>query len=697
MNWLHYLAEANLYLIIFYLTYQLLLARETYSQLNRIYLLFSCVAAFVLPMLQLGILKPAEPITVNQTYPVELFYPELNQVAANHITPRVEEYHLTWQDYLIYAYAIGCAILLLALLVKLFVLVRTIRHAKREQRGQYKLIYLSESDVAFSIFNYLFIGTDAVGENTIIRHELVHIHQKHSLDILFVELLKIVNWFNPFIYLLQNSLKTIHEYIADEHTAAYENDTLGYATFLVNNAYGAGGSSITHSFFNYNLLKKRIIMLNQQRSGTSARLKYLITAPVFAGLLCASTLAFSKDYGWIDLDPANVSTRMEMLPALPSASVVRPQDKFVPPPPPMGTADGYNSLSYHLYKTISYRPAKTDKGGMVLINFSVNGSHKITDAKINKSAGKMLDALALNALNTYKLTVNDKVGKNYIARFYFYTTDYSIFNNKVWSDEYKLDLLVTGKPHTYPTTAKGYDYQLYDIYSDDGHKGKFTQHINKVVIFEKNGEAREFTPKSDLRVLRETYGFDWPNNTDQVKFPPPIITPNKKIIDKNKNEDAPADAPVVQKQSTSPIPDTIHLALLNDFVQELARNIKYPAIVRSSNVTGKVFAVFSVDDNGNLQYLKIVRSISNSASEEVFRVIKTSSVIKKMPGNWVVPVNFTLNDEYGTATALSTSLPASELEKKTFEYNPNNITPSDDNQKMLNEIVIRGYVKRAKN
>jgi beta-lactamase regulating signal transducer with metallopeptidase domain len=132
---------------------------------------------------------------------------------------------------------------------------------------------------------------------------LVHIRQKHSLGIVFIEVIKIINWFNPIIYLLQISLKTVHEYIADKQTAAQEKDVLSYSSFLVDNAYGLNGRSITHSFFNFNLLKKRIIMLNQQRSGNLARLKYRAAVPICAGMLCASTLAFSKNYAFIDLAP----------------------------------------------------------------------------------------------------------------------------------------------------------------------------------------------------------------------------------------------------------------------------------------------------------------------------------------------------------------------------------------------------------
>ena len=748
MNWLHYLAEANLYLAVFYLAYRLLLAKETYNQFNRIYLLFSCVAAFALPVLQMGALKPVETATIAPSYSTELVYPiETSMTPIINASPTIVEHHLTWQDYLIYAYAAGCTLLLLALLVKLFVLARMIRDAKREQQDKYKLIYLPQSDVAFSFFNYLFIGTDAMGAKTIIRHELVHIRQRHSLDILFVELLKIINWFNPFIYLLQNSLKTIHEYIADEQTAAHESDTIAYATFLVNNAYGAGGSSITHSFFNYNLLKKRIIMLNQKRSGSSARLKYLIAAPICAGLLCVSTLAFSKDYGWVDLDPAKAESVVTNTLYAPAVSPAHANEKL-PPPPPMLTANGYSALSYHLYKNINYHPSKADKGGVVLINFSVTSDHKVIDTKISKSAGKTLDALALNAFNTYKLPVNDKAGKNYIARFYFYTTDYSIFNDKfkdkLFRANYKLDVLLTNQPHIYRKTGKGYEYQLYDGYSEDGKNGKPAYFVNKVVIFEKNGEAKTFKPGMvDAKMLKNKYGYSWPKEM-VFKFPPPIIKrdtkvtfpvpasaaqgniPQKLIVVNGKiyypkpgeivAADSMLDVPAntdwaIKKwgnkakngvkifKNTIAQPDSTNLQLYEQFGKELEDHIKYPAIARTNYITGRVIAQFEISNDGELRFLRIVRSPSNSISQEVFNAIKSTGSLKKMPGTWTILVNFTLDiiNEGGTGVPKPT-IPASEFEKKTFEYTNNSVTPSGAKYtKVLNEIVIRGYVKLKKN
>jgi len=299
MNWLQYLAEANLYLAVFYLCYILFLKGETHYALNRAYLLCTSVISFVLPVVQLGILKPAEaPVrAIVSGSPVNV-HPGVLQVRY------VPAYaHFDMQDALLYAYLLGVFVMTIAFAIKVYQLYRLTRVPSVTPARGYKLIYIEGTNTAFSFFGYLFIGAGTLQPETVIRHELVHIRQKHSVDILLLEIIKIISWFNPLVYLMPNTFKALHEYIADEKTAAFEPSALAYSSFLVSNLYGLSGSSITHSFFNYNLLKNRISMLHQKRSGNLARLKYLIILPICAGLLCASTLAFSKTYDWVDIAP----------------------------------------------------------------------------------------------------------------------------------------------------------------------------------------------------------------------------------------------------------------------------------------------------------------------------------------------------------------------------------------------------------
>ncbi|HVW96962.1 MAG TPA: M56 family metallopeptidase [Mucilaginibacter sp.] len=292
MNWLHYLLEANIYLAVFYLLYLALFTKDTHYKLARVYLLATCILAYIIPLVQISWLIPEA-----QRQTVTII--DNGGLLSGQVTPAAHT--LGVDDIIFYAYCAGVIVMVSVFILKLLQILRLARIKGDKLHDKYKLVRLKGSNTAFSFFNYVFIGTNVNGVETIVRHELAHITQKHSFDVVFLELIKAISWFNPFIHLLERSMKTIHEYIADEQAAAYDNDAVAYSSFLVDNAYGIGGSSLTHSFFNYNLLKKRIIMLNQKRSGKLARLKYLMTLPVCGALLCVSTLGFSKNYGWIDI------------------------------------------------------------------------------------------------------------------------------------------------------------------------------------------------------------------------------------------------------------------------------------------------------------------------------------------------------------------------------------------------------------
>ncbi|QTE39443.1 M56 family metallopeptidase [Mucilaginibacter gossypii] len=357
MNWLYYLLEANLYLCVFYAGYCLFLNKETHYTLNRIYLLLSCVVSFVLPVVQIGWLKPVETATKTIVIIPQTAY----QTTVQKLTVRQT---LTFNDIWVYAYILGIIVLTTVLFIRLYQLVKLTKATKTLVDGKYKLINIEGSNIAFSFFNYLFIGTKTQANNIIIRHELVHIRQKHSVDIVFLELIKIINWFNPLVYLLQISLKTIHEYIADEQTAAQESDAFSYSSFLVSNAYGLNGSPLAHSFFNYNLLKKRIIMLNQKRSGKLARLKYLVAVPICAGLLCASTLVFSKTYGFFDLMPQQEIVNKKL-----ANTHIAPADTVKVDPVRIKKADvtskgfKYEETGYLVNKKTDFRVIITEKNG----------------------------------------------------------------------------------------------------------------------------------------------------------------------------------------------------------------------------------------------------------------------------------------------------------------------------------------------
>jgi len=288
MDWLYYLLEANLYLIIFYGFYRLLLQNQTFYNSNRYFLLASSIMAFVLPILQIGYLKPAPPQVLEQ-----VIYTELPPVQPS----------LGLSDYLYFAYvviAIGFAIKLLLATGKIIGLWLG---AKKHRNKSFTLVELQDEKEAFSFFNLLFIHPQMAEKQVVLKHELVHIKQKHSVDVLFFELLQIVCWFNPIIYFIKRDVKLLHEYIADELSASTNQQKHDYVMFLIENSFGIVPQQLTNHIFNQSILKRRINMLNKKRTTNWARLKLLLALPLGSAMLCTSTMAFTKDYGYVDLFP----------------------------------------------------------------------------------------------------------------------------------------------------------------------------------------------------------------------------------------------------------------------------------------------------------------------------------------------------------------------------------------------------------
>jgi len=314
MNWLYYLLEANLYLVIFYGFYRLFLHHDTFYGLNRYYLIFSSVLAFMLPFFQLGFLK--KEVLISYATFTEL--PE---------TPSL----FTLENGLLLLYGIISVGLIIKICIGLRRLQSIVRKAKKTRENGITLIEIENSKMAFSFFNFLFIDPELDQKTTILKHEMVHIKQKHSLDILLFELIQISSWFNPITYLIKNDIKLIHEYLADEVTTNKDIAKYEYAMFLIQNSYGNQKVSLTNHFFNSSLLKNRISMLNQTKSAKWARLKLLFIIPITGFMLCLSTRAFTKDYGTIQLGQKKESLTF----AAQDTTRKKAERKKLPPPPPV--------------------------------------------------------------------------------------------------------------------------------------------------------------------------------------------------------------------------------------------------------------------------------------------------------------------------------------------------------------------------
>ncbi len=275
---LDYIIQILIFQTLFLAVYDLLLKRETFFQWNRAYLILTSLLAYVIPLVKFENVQKIVP----QEYVVLL--PEV-LLSPTTTIEQTFDWSSLFFTVLQYIFWIGVIIASVLFLIKLFRIFKLISTNEKEHKGNYSLVLL-QNNTAFSFFNYIFLGktTSQQNKEQIIEHELVHVQQKHSLDLLLFELQRIVCWFNPFSYIYQKRISELHEFIADSKSIKKDDKTT-YFNNLLAETFGVQNISFINLFFKHSLIKKRIIMLHKNKSKQFLKLKYLLLIPVLASML----------------------------------------------------------------------------------------------------------------------------------------------------------------------------------------------------------------------------------------------------------------------------------------------------------------------------------------------------------------------------------------------------------------------------
>ena len=186
--------------------------------------------------------------------------------------------------------AISAALVFLFKLGKIIFII--IRSPKKKMPG-YTAVFTGKEHGSYSFFNYAFFPNENVNPE-IVRHEMSHIAHHHSADILFVELMMIIQWFNPFIYLYKRELQSIHEYMADRDVVATGIDKQNYMMLILQQCTAVDFSNMSNNF-SFLLTKKRIKMITQSKKAKGVVIKALLTLPLFALLLFANCKSNGQD------------------------------------------------------------------------------------------------------------------------------------------------------------------------------------------------------------------------------------------------------------------------------------------------------------------------------------------------------------------------------------------------------------------
>ena len=280
-QFLTYELKVAVLIAVFYIFWHLLVANETWHRLNRIVLITTAIASFVLPFCVITFQKTVvvEPMRVVVDKP-ELVITEIESTNGLRNVDEPSQ-AFNWQQVLMLIYIIGVVLLVTRMLISIWRLSRMTAHCELHPLDHGRRIAVCDKvQLPFSWWNTVFMNRKDFeeGATALLTHELGHIRLRHSVDVVLVELLTALQWFNPTMWMLRADLHTIHEYEADQQVLSHGFNDIQYLTLLIRKAAHQSGYSLANGIANQSTLKKRITMIMKPQSNRWQwlRLAYLL-------------------------------------------------------------------------------------------------------------------------------------------------------------------------------------------------------------------------------------------------------------------------------------------------------------------------------------------------------------------------------------------------------------------------------------
>ena len=294
---MNYFLESTVCITIFYGLYYLIFRRLTFIRLNRIYLLTSLVIGLSLPLISYQVQEVLQ-ISAKIDYEETSLIPSIMNSSTPLISNVPIEDSFDWNAILQGIYVLGISFML----IKFSIVIYKLLKIKRILNGN-DFISTQSNYANSSFFNLIFIDDSNLSEseiNQILEHEKWHIRLFHSYDLLFVEILKIIFWFNPILWLYQGSLSEIHEYEVDTRMIQVHNPQM-YAQLLLKLAVGRHSVLTpqliaTHQFSRKPLTDRIHFLFTKQKSVPMKRLAYLSVLPIFGAFFMAFSVDKVVDY-----------------------------------------------------------------------------------------------------------------------------------------------------------------------------------------------------------------------------------------------------------------------------------------------------------------------------------------------------------------------------------------------------------------
>ena len=414
-TFLVYILKSAACLAVFYLFYKLLMSRDTFHRFNRFALLGLLVLSSVLPLVEVSVNRPAPVHETMLTLEQLLLLADVQTEGEAVAQPTTA----LWVRVALLVYLAGIVFFAIRNLWSLGRLAVLLRRGRLERladwlpgRAENVRLVVHNHDIApFSWMRYIVLSRKDLEENSreILIHELAHIRNRHSWDLLLADICIFVQWFNPAAWLLKQELQTLHEYEADDTVLREGVNAKDYQMLLIKKAVGTRLYSMANSF-NHSSLKKRITMMLKEKSNPWARVKYLYVLPLAALAVSAfarpevSAVADELSSAKVNdlvasmktnqLETASVAVKDTLTPDEPVFEVVEQMPEF-----PDG---GMAGLMEYFKKNLRYpeEAKKAGTQGRVVVQFLINKNGAISDASVLRSVDRLLDAEAVRLVRS---------------------------------------------------------------------------------------------------------------------------------------------------------------------------------------------------------------------------------------------------------------------------------------------------------
>ena len=377
---LPYVIKSAMALALLYTCIIPLLEKETFHRLNRILILGCLIMSFAIPLVHFtGGTNP----TVDMVRQAVLLPEVLINGNAN------EQSVWSWADIIVCIYTLGVVAIFTMTVVQTVRLTKQLRQCEHITDNRGNTIVLTDCATSpFCLFHYIVMSRDdyANNRNYILTHEQEHIRLGHCIDLVILQVATIIQWFNPFVWLIGKNLKAIHEFEVDEAVLNKGIDATQYQKFLVVKAVGNRLQPFANNL-NKESLKRRIIMMNQKRSNRWMMLKALLVIPV--ATLAVSVFANGTNASEMAKEPHPQTTTQTKI-----HDAVEEMPEF---------NGGQLAMMEFLMNNMKYPQAavKAKQQGKAIVGFVVRKDGTVSDVHITKSAGyAVLDEEAMRVVKS---------------------------------------------------------------------------------------------------------------------------------------------------------------------------------------------------------------------------------------------------------------------------------------------------------